>query len=115
LYQLVPVASKRAYILTAYVRSQDITSDSGPRLRVMDPIHPGSTNAASETTVGTTSWHPIELKFCTGPDTKLLQLSIIRVRGRTYPTEITGSFWLDTVVLKPMESGVEGVCTTSEP
>jgi hypothetical protein len=114
LYQLVPVASKQAYLLTAYVRSQDITSDSGPRLQVLDTLHySGGTNAVSEPTVGTTPWHPLSLQFCTGPDTKIVQLSVIRVRGRTFPTEITGSFWLDTVVLKALGSGADSACTAS--
>ncbi len=39
LYELVPVAPNQVYLLTAYVRSQDITSDSGPRLQVQDPFH----------------------------------------------------------------------------
>jgi len=115
LYQLVPVAPSQAYLLTAYVRSQDITSDSGPRLQVVDTVHSSGPNVVSETTIGTTPWHPISLKFCTGPDTKLVQLSVIRVRGRTFPTEITGSFWLDTVVLRPLGSGSESACTASNP
>jgi hypothetical protein len=106
--QVIPVASKQAYLLTAYVRSQDITSDTGPVLQVQDPDHSDGPNAASETTVGTTPWHQISLKFCTGPDTKLVQLSLLRMRARTYPTEITGSFWLDTVVLKPWGVASEG-------
>jgi hypothetical protein len=113
LFQFVPVASNQAYLLTAYVRSQDITSDSGPRLQVLDTVDPRGTNEVSETTVGTTPWHQINLKFCTGPGTKLVQLSVIRVRGRTFPTEMTGSFWLDTVALKPIGAGGESACTTS--
>jgi tetratricopeptide (TPR) repeat protein len=113
LFQLVPVAPNQAYTLTAYVRSQDITSDSGPRLQVVDPIHSNGPNAMSETTVGTTPWHQINLKFCTGPDTKLVQLSILRVRGRTFPTEITGSFWLDTVAMKPLGPSGASACTAS--
>jgi hypothetical protein len=114
LYQLVPVAANQAYTLTAYVRSQEITSDSGPRLQVVDPIHSNGPNAMSESTVGTTPWHPISLNFCTGPDTKLVQVSILRVLGRTYPTEISGSFWIDTVVLKPSGSGTAGSCPASK-
>jgi len=115
LYQLVPVASNQAYLLTAYVRSQDITSDSGPRLQIVDTVHPRGPNVVSETTIGTTPWHPISLKFCTGPDTKLVQLSVTRVRARAFPTEITGSFWLDTVVLRPLGPGGESACTASNP
>jgi hypothetical protein len=113
LFQLIPVAPSRSYILTAYVRSQDITSDSGPRLQVVDPLHSNGPNAMTETTVGTTAWHQISLNFCTGPDTKLLQLSILRIRGRTYPTEITGSFWIDTIAMKPIGPSGASACTVS--
>ncbi len=114
-YQLVPVSPRQPYVLTVYVRSQDITSDSGPRFEVQDTAHPGGLNVMSETTVGTTPWHPINLKFCTGPDTKLVQLSVTRVLGRTFPTEITGSFWLDTVVLKALGSAGESACAAPAP
>ena len=113
LYQLVPVAPNQAYVLTAYVRSQDITSDSGPRLQVLDTVHYRGPNVMSETTVGTTPWHQVSLKFCTAPDTQLVQISVTRLRGRTFPTEITGSFWLDTVALKSLGSGGDGACTAS--
>lgn len=112
-YQLVPVSPGQVYLLTAYVRSQDITSDSGPRLQVLDPKLPNGLNLLSETTVGTTAWHQISLKFCTQRDTKLVQVSVVRVLGRTFPTEITGSFWLDTVALKPLGPANENACKAS--
>jgi hypothetical protein len=114
LYQIVPVASNQAYLLTAYGRSQDITSDSGPRLQVLDPVHSAGPNVESEPTVGTTPWHQISLKFCTGPATKLVRLSLLRERGRNFPTEITGSFWLDTVVLKALGPASENACAASD-
>ncbi len=114
LYQLVPVVPSQAYLLTAYGRSQDITSDSGPRLQVLDPLHWTVPQVESQTTVGTTSWHQISLKFCTGPATKLVRVALMRERGRTFPTEITGSFWLDTVVLKLLGPASESVCTASD-
>ena len=57
LYQFVPVTPKQAYSLTAYVRSQDITSDSGPRLQVFTPARSSTMNVLGDSTVGTTSWH----------------------------------------------------------
>jgi hypothetical protein len=110
LSQLIPVASRQAYQLTAYVRSQDITSDSGPRFEIRDPVHPAYPSVQTDSTVGTTPWHQISANLCTGPETKLVLLSLVRVRGRTYPTEITGSFWLDSVVLKLLASGTGGAC-----
>jgi hypothetical protein len=112
--QLIPVSPKQSYVLTAFVRSQDITSDSGPRLQMLDPVQQRDPNMMSETTVGTTPWHQISLKFCTGAATKIVQLSVVRVRGRSFPTEISGSFWLDTVALKPLADG-ESVCAEPAP
>ena len=113
LVQFVPVAPQQAYLLAAYVRSQDITSDSGPRLQVLDAIHPGNLNAMSETTVGTTPWRQISLQFCTGPQTHLVQLAVMRPRGRTFPTEISGTFWIDTVAMKSTGPASDGVCNAS--
>jgi tetratricopeptide (TPR) repeat protein len=101
LFQVVPVRPNTEYILSASVRSADITSDSGPRFQVLDPIH--STNGPSvmtDSTVGTTPWHPTSVHFCSGPNTSAVQLSLLRLRGRTYPTEITGSFWVGNVAIK---------------
>ncbi|MGO8788161.1 MAG: hypothetical protein ACLQVL_12375 [Terriglobia bacterium] len=114
LYQYVPVVSEQTYLLTAYVRSQNITSDSGPRLRITDPVHQRGLNMMSESTIGTTPWHPITLRFCTGADTKIVQIAVTRIRSRAFPTEITGSFWLDTVALSPLGPAMGNTCTASD-
>ena len=104
LYQFVPVAPNRSYLLALHARSQNITSDSGPRLRVVDLRCPTCLTAFSEGTTGTTPWHEVQLRFSTGSQTRLVHLSIFRLRSRTFPMDITGSFWLDDVVLKPANS-----------
>jgi tetratricopeptide (TPR) repeat protein len=102
--QIVPVLPNHAYQLEAYVRSENITSDTGPTLRVSDTQQPGFRDVVSDTTVGTTPWHPVHLYFSTGPKSRAVRLSIWRPRGRTFPTEITGSFWLDAVTLESGDS-----------
>jgi tetratricopeptide repeat protein len=115
--QLAPVEANQPHVLTAWVRSQDITSDSGPRLRVVDPSCPACLDVSSETTVGTTSWHRITLSFSTGPQTQEVRLSVWRPRSRTFPTGITGSFWLDDVSLRlaPAPAPVTQATRRSEP
>ena len=56
-FQILPVAANQAYTLAAYVRSSDITSNSGPRLRVTDPDCPSCLDACTDATVGTTPAH----------------------------------------------------------
>jgi tetratricopeptide (TPR) repeat protein len=99
-YQIVPVVPNQAYTLAAYVRSRDITSDSGPRLRVTDPACPSCLDALTDTTVGSTSWHKVTLKFNAGPITQAVRISVWRPRSRVFPMEISGSFWLDAVSIR---------------
>jgi tetratricopeptide (TPR) repeat protein len=99
-YQIVPVLPHHAYTLQAYIRSEDITSDTGPCLRVSDTQQPSFPDAISDTTVGTTPWHPLRLSFSTGPQTRAVRLSFWRPRSRVFPTEISGTCWLDAVSLE---------------
>jgi tetratricopeptide (TPR) repeat protein len=101
--QFIPVVPNQDYLLKAYVRSQNITSDSGPRLQVIEPGCPTCMNALSETTQGTTPWHLVTLKFITGPNTHLVGVLVLRQRGRSFPNEITGSFWMDSVSLNAID------------
>lgn len=110
--QIVPVEPNQSYLLTAYVRSDSITSDSGPRLRMVDLGCRECPIVTSETTVGTTSWHPVSLNFTTGPQSQAVRIGVWRARGRSFPTEITGTFWLDEVSLVPMKSSGEKAAPT---
>jgi hypothetical protein len=105
-YQFVPVLSGHDYRLEAFVRSEDITSDTGPCLRVSDTQPGGFADAVSETMVGTTPWHPVRLSFSTGPKTQAVRVSLWRPRSRAFPTEISGTAWLDAVSLR--EEGTAG-------
>jgi hypothetical protein len=99
-YQIVPAAPNQSYSLSAYVRSSEITSDSGPRLRVIDEDCPACLNAETDSTVGSTPWHSVKLDFTAGPQTKALRVSVWRPRSRVFPMEISGSFWLDAVSIR---------------
>ncbi|HLY98657.1 MAG TPA: hypothetical protein VKT33_06285 [Candidatus Angelobacter sp.] len=100
-YQIVPVEPERSYLLSAFVRSQDITSDSGPRLRVVDPQCPECLDASSAPVLQSTPWHKMELTFATGPKTRAVKLSVWRPHSRVFPMDIGGEFWLDSVSLTP--------------
>ena len=102
-YQIVPVLPGHTYRLEAYTRSEDITSDTGPSLRVSDTQQPSFRDAVRETTVGTTPWHPVRAYFSTGSRTRAVRLSVWRPRGRVFPTEISGSFWLDAIKLEVVD------------
>jgi tetratricopeptide (TPR) repeat protein len=104
-YQFVPVQPGESYTLSAWVRSENITSDSGPRLRVEDPQCPACLSLASAGTVGTQDWQQVELQFAAPAAAEMVRLSLWRPRSRSFPMEISGRFWLDDVRLQPSVAG----------
>ena len=100
LFEIVPVAPGHSYLLQAYVRSDDISSNSGPRLRVTDPNCSHCLDVSTDGTVGTTDWHPVSINFSTGPAARQVQISIWRPRCLSFPGDISGRFWVDVVNLK---------------
>lgn len=111
-YQLVPVVPNETYTLSAWVRSEGITSTSGPRLRVVDPDDPHCAPAKTPATLGTTSWHEVRVSFSTCSQTRLIQLSVWRPRSYRFPNDISGHFWLDDVRLVPQHgTGVSAAAT----
>jgi tetratricopeptide (TPR) repeat protein len=97
--QYIPVAPQQTYTLSAYVRAEAITSDSGPRLRVLDAACPRCLEAVTDPVVGTRDWGMISLTFTTGDESRFVRLSVWRPRARTFPMDISGRFWLDKVAL----------------
>jgi hypothetical protein len=105
-FEIVPVKPNQTYTLSAFVRSQDITSDSGPRLRVLDAQCPTCLDVSTPAALETRAWHKVDTTFTTGPNTQAIKLSVWRPRSRVFPMEISGEFWLDSVSLKPVTQAV---------
>jgi tetratricopeptide (TPR) repeat protein len=98
-YQRVPVVPGQKYEIRALVRSAEITSDSGPVLRVTDPACAECISSKTEPTTGTTDWHEIASTFTAGATTDMVRVSIWRARSRVFPPEIRGQFWIRDVEL----------------
>jgi hypothetical protein len=104
LNQVVRVKPNTRYQLTAYVRSDNLTSDSGPRLRVVEMGCGDCVARLSDPTVGTTPWHPIDVEFTTQAQTQAVRISFWRPQNQPYPHDITGTVWLDDVTLRTVEA-----------
>lgn len=98
--QIVPVSPNSSYTLSAFVQSKAITSDAGPQLRVQDLLCPTCLDVTTAGTLGSTPWHQVSTTFTTGANSHFLRLSLWRPRSRTYPSEISGQFWIDNVRLQ---------------
>ncbi len=99
LYQYVPVNPQTPYLLSARMQSANISSDSGPRVRVVDPLCDACLDVLTESSVGTSGPHTVSRKFKTGENTRLVCLEVWRPRSVNFPADITGTFWLQDVSL----------------
>jgi len=96
--QYIAVKANTKYRLSAWVKSDGLETANGPALALIDG-YGNQVMGATEETAGTTGWHRVETDVVTGPDTKLLILTILRRPGETH---IEGKFWVDDIVLQPL-------------
>lgn len=96
--QYVPVKPGVGYVVSAWVKSEELRSANGPQLAVVDPYQ-NVEYAHSDETLGTTSWHQVQTAFTAGPDTNLVLLQFSRQPGET---RIEGRFWADGVWLSQL-------------
>jgi tetratricopeptide (TPR) repeat protein len=96
-YEYVSVQPNTRYRFSAFVKTREITTASGPRLAVEDASTRG-TLATTNEFLETSDWEEHSAGFITGSDTHLVTLRIVRTPGTPL---IKGTFWLDDVVLTP--------------
>jgi hypothetical protein len=102
-YQFVRVEPKHKYRLQAFLKTAGITTDSGPRLRVIDSYDAAKLMIFSDSLTGTTrGWDQVILDFATGPATELIVVSLARLPSAKLDNLIAGTVWLDDVSLTPL-------------
>jgi tetratricopeptide (TPR) repeat protein len=103
LFQYVKVSPKQSYRLQAFIKTDGITTDSGPRLQVYDPYNAAALDKATEDLTGSSDgWMPLLLDFAAGPKTELIVVRLIRWPSRKFDNLISGKVWLDDVQLTPL-------------
>jgi tetratricopeptide (TPR) repeat protein len=95
--QYVPVEPGRRYHFHAYMRSEGITTESGPRFFITDPNHNGALSVQTDNFTGAHPWTPVEAGFDTGPDTHFLLVELFRAPSRLFENKIEGTVWIADV------------------
>ncbi len=93
LLQWVAVRPDSTYSFSAYVRSEELLTSSGPRFEIMDSYTQERLFLADDI-LGTNSWMRVSGDFHTGSKTKLVALRIVRVPADSV---IKGQMWIDDV------------------
>lgn len=103
LWQFVPVEPNRRYHFTGYLRLDGISSDSGVRFLIFDPLHPAALQIQTANLTGTQPWGPVEQDVQTLPDTHLLVIALRRAPSWKFDNKLSGTVWVDDVSLTPFQ------------
>lgn len=100
--QYAAVEPDASYQFTAYTRTNGITTDSGPRIAVYDPLDHVALWQETPELTGTTNWQEQHLEFRTRPRTRVVIVQVVRTPSRKFDNLIAGTLWLDDVSLKKL-------------
>jgi hypothetical protein len=104
-FELVRVSPGQSYRLSGFLKTDGITTDSGPRLEVYDAYDSSALYAASEGLTGSTGgWSQLILDFTTSPKTQLIVVAISRRPSKKLDNLIAGKVWVDDLSLAPLPS-----------
>jgi tetratricopeptide (TPR) repeat protein len=95
--EYVSLQSNKDYEFSAWIKSEDIVSSSGPRFSIAD-AYTGDTILLTDDILDTHSWHEIRGSFRAPEKTQLATIRIIRSPGNTM---IRGRVWIDDLRLVP--------------
>lgn len=107
LWQYSPVEPNHRYHFAAFLRLEEISTDSGIRFAIRDAFHPDSLQILTPNLVGSQPWLPVEADFVTGPETHLLVIALRRVPSWKFDNKLRGTVWVDNVSLVPVPTGEE--------
>lgn len=103
LQQWVKVTPGVAYQARVYMKTDGITTDSGPRLQVFDTLNPNALNVFSDQLIGTNEgWTLLSVNF-KPKETHYVTASITRVPSGKLDNKIAGKVWVDDVSVAPVE------------
>ena len=99
-FHWVKVTPGVAYQAQAYMKTDGITTDSGPRLWVVDPLKPAVLSRFSDQLLGTNvGWTLLTVEF-TPKDTHYVTIAIARVPSQKLDNLIAGKVWVDDVSVR---------------
>ena len=103
--QYVPVEPGRRYHFHAWLRTEQITTESGMQISITDPNHNGAVDFASDNFTGSHEWTPIDADVAAGPQTHFFLVRLLRAPSRLFDNKISGTVWLSGVSLVPDNPG----------
>jgi hypothetical protein len=102
--QYVPVEPSRTYHFHAYMRTSEITTESGMRFSITDPNHANAVNVQTENFVGSRLWTVLDMDVTTSAETHFVMVRLLRIGSRLFENKLSGTVWIADVSLVPAEA-----------
>jgi len=105
----VKVSPRETYRARGFMRTEGITTNSGPRLEAYDPYDLKRLDAFSDQLLGTNAaWTLLSITFTTKPETRLVNLCVTRFPSDKLDNLIKGKVWVDDVSVVKAEADPMG-------
>ena len=99
IWQYVAVEPNTRYRFGAYVRAQELSTDSGIRFEIDQN---GILPLLTPNIIGTQPWTLHDVEFSTGPETRVLRVVLRRTPSDRFGNKIRGTAWVDDISLTLM-------------
>jgi tetratricopeptide (TPR) repeat protein len=99
-HHIVPQPGQ-TYLLTAWVKTQSLTSSEGVRLQIFVYTPAGNQTVATEEVHGTQPWKQIRLQWTAPPGANFGEVCARREMSGEFGADIQGAAWIDDVSLAP--------------
>jgi hypothetical protein len=87
------------YTFEAWIRSDNITTNEGPRIELFDPEMPSRFQFSTDSFGGTVAWRLVRQRLAVPPGENLLAVRIVRRASQKIDSKINGDFWMDSARL----------------
>ncbi len=101
-HDIAPEPGKR-YLLSAWVKTQSLTSSEGVRLQILVFTPPSTESVTTEDVHGTQPWKQVQLVWVAPPGAGFGKVCVKRKMSDMPESDIQGAAWLDDISLLPME------------
>jgi tetratricopeptide (TPR) repeat protein len=98
--QFVLVSPEVNYDLSAWLRTDTLTTNSGIFLRLNTPFN-DAVGATTPQVTGTIPWTRFNIEWKAARDVHIAQICLVRLQSQKLDNRISGSVWLDDVTLVP--------------
>ena len=105
LFQYVLVSPGTHYRFQGFLRTDQISTESGMRFEIVDPKDPQHLDVVTPNETGTLPWTLEQIDFTTGPRTHLIQIRLARRPSERLDNKLRGTVWIDDISIAPIGAG----------